>query len=875
MTASPSIPPKTMHFGAFLKSLRARRNIRQLHILASLPTWTQTTYSRLESGEIAPAFAQLLPIYAAFHEAGLELTAQDRQQFLTLARSRIESKKTCREIKTDQEWDALRVTLSQFDHRTAESSPLPSQERLLSRPGLVEIRHLLGRADWLASVMTAIAGPARKKLLVLQGPTGIGKSSELQRLAQRFLALESPPHVVFCALSHVEQQPEPENALDQLLGSLLIEIGSPDAAIQGAALKVRIAYTLRCLEKRSRPVLALIDNAEQVLEANGQIAACWEDFLRKFLRSQHHATLILATKEWPGWAQGERLFVSERTIPPLTEEDSITLLQNQELAAVPPACLRQAGIAASGIPLCLEWIATLVKKPLWLDAWDDLDDLSDDEESQAGEVLTRRLLRLLDDPALFRGEMTDRLTPLLDRILAQRLSVEAIAVLRILSLANVPLGTFPLQRLCPRPSLLKELRRVSLLTAHQQRVQVLPTVAALVRTRLSEEQRRQMEGQLIDAYWDWLNHDEEMSDRERGMVIAELAMIYLRQHRLLDAADLLIAHGWMSFNLGYGPRLGRLAEKIMHQFDWKQTRMNECGGLLLYHLLTPFLGKAIDDEQGFRDFQYVLAQVNTDKVSLQETTMMELVRVLMWYQWNQQHFEEALAILADGTVELESYRQTDIDVQTSLLAFRAMLLAKWSNFLEEQGALEKASFMREEVIALFRKSCTDVANTNKVSPLNRCLLKKRLSAYLNYLAYHLTRHGRAAEAIEILEQSIALGEQGYCNFGALASAYGDMSQALMELGRFEEALIFDEKAMVEVQRCADSGETLSQDEIWVYRVNRGVLYFRLGRIEEAESLLLEAQSHIQPHRSAYRLLASRVLDEIKQHHIMLPTQQSV
>jgi tetratricopeptide (TPR) repeat protein len=144
---------------------------------------------------------------------------------------------------------------------------------------------------------------------------------------------------------------------------------------------------------------------------------------------------------------------------------------------------------------------------------------------------------------------------------------------------------------------------------------------------------------------------------------------------------------------------------------------------------------------------------------------------------------------------------------------------------------------------------------------------------LNYLGYHLTRNGQAVEALAFLEQSIALGEQGYCNFGALAAAYGDISQALMELGRLEEALLFDEKALVEVQRCAESGDALSQDEVWIYLVNRGRLYLRLGRIEEAEQLLREAEPRIQPHRSIYRLLARRALAELKQRHSHASPQQ--
>ncbi|HLJ33151.1 MAG TPA: tetratricopeptide repeat protein [Ktedonobacteraceae bacterium] len=143
------------------------------------------------------------------------------------------------------------------------------------------------------------------------------------------------------------------------------------------------------------------------------------------------------------------------------------------------------------------------------------------------------------------------------------------------------------------------------------------------------------------------------------------------------------------------------------------------------------------------------------------------------------------------------------------------------------------------------------------------VLKKRLSAYFNHLGYQLTRNGQAEEALTFLAQSIQLGEQGYCNFGALASAYGDMSQALMELGRFDEALLFDKKAFTEAQRCADSGDTYSQDELWIYQVNRGRLYLRLGRIDEAEALLRDAEPHIRPARNAYRLLAKQALQEIK------------
>src|SRR5947209_3455870 len=134
------------HFGALLKTVRHRQGVRQLQVLAHLPGWTQATYSRVETGEIAPAFDHLAQIYTALRLAGVELNAADRQHFLTLARLRIEAKKTYQEHRTDQEWDELRLRLSRTDQDTATSGQtVPRQRAVTTSPRLVETRHLVGR----------------------------------------------------------------------------------------------------------------------------------------------------------------------------------------------------------------------------------------------------------------------------------------------------------------------------------------------------------------------------------------------------------------------------------------------------------------------------------------------------------------------------------------------------------------------------------------------------------------------------------------------------------------------------------------------------------------------------------------------------------
>lgn len=850
-----------IHFGAFLKSLRSRYSIRQAQVLAHLPHWTQANYSRVENDEQAPPFDQLAAIYAALCQAGAELTPQDRQQFLALARVRIEIKKSHLDRKSDQEWEALRVTLSQYDHRSATLEALTThQERLLAHPGLMETRHLLGRADWLASVITTLQTRGRK-IVVLQGPSGIGKSSELHRLANYFLNAESHPHVVLCVLPNVEQDLEPENTLDALLGSLLAELSLGDEAIQRATRALRITAVLNRLEKTARPVLVLVDNAEHLMEGRDRFAPGWEDFLERFLCSKHHATLVLATKEWPGWRKGEGIFVEERMVPAFTIEEGAALLQQIGLSEVPVECLQQVSEAVGGIPQCLDWVASLAKEPLWLDAWDELDDLNYQEEGASGEAITRRLLRLLQDRALLSGKVASRLNRLLERIITYRLSAEATQVLQTLSLAPLPLGKPALEQLCPRPSLLKELRTVSLLTAHSQRVQVLPMVAAAVRKRLSPEQQRPIEAQLIAAYRHWIDTGE-MSDREMGIIISELITLYLKQHRLLDAAQQLILHGWMSFNQGQAIRLAHIAQQVLQQDDWHATVELELAGFAILNILFPFLGKPFNPKS-YVSYERLRDAILIDEVNLPRVTENYVVHSLMLEAMNKFQFEEA-AFLQDKYIEhLELKGKTSLQRDSLLLQQRAWLLGKWCDYVEGTGEIARARDLREQTIAIYRRGDQLLHSDEGMSPVGKKMHKRQLADWLTHLSYHLNRAGRYEEALQAVEKAIVLYEQGYGYVGVLAASYGEKSQILMELQRLDEALDFDEKAIAEIRRCADAGDLLSQQEIWIYYVNRGRLYLRLGRIDEAELLLREAEPQLQDRRFVYRMFAREALAEIQ------------
>jgi len=869
------IPP--LQFGAFLKIQRDQWSIKQRDVLAHLAGWTQTTYSRLESGELAPAFEQLLPLYAALQRAGVQWRVSDRQQFLTLARKRIEQKKTHWEHRPDSDWAELRYQLTQTDLLPAEEQVPPATPWMPPRPLLAEIRHLVGREDWLASIVQAIQERPARKLLVFQGPMGVGKSSELHRLIHHFIRAKAPSyHVLWVPLLPVERTSGPEAALDLVLGTVLSESGYPPPSPSAASWTQRIAPVLAQLEQSTRPILLLIDNAESVLAEEGTLAPCWETFLAQFLRCQHQATIVLATREWPGWSGRERSFVSETTIPPLTIQSSVLLLQQLGLERIPVPYLREVSGRVGGIPLCLEWVATLVQDPLLLDDWQgfDLDEDVDMQgnRAQSDDEMTQRLQRLLAEPALLRGHIATKLKPLLERIIEKRLSAEARHLLDLLAVTTIPLGKAALKVLIERPGLLKELRDASLLVAYPHRVQLLPMVASAVLQQLPPEQVKALEEQLIQALNCWLE-EGTITDREAGNLVTELAVLLLKHHRLLDAAQLIIRYGWLSFNLGDASRLAQLAEDVMQQFDWHGTADNECGGVLLHYFLSSFLGKTIDVQQQAADYRYILNTVFVGKVMLQPVVEVNVVHHLMMHAMNELQFGEAQVALEACCERLSPHLSSNIDLQASLLERRAWLCRRQSEYAEEQGEIEQARELREQAIAIYRQSITLLSTNEELPPLKNGFLKKRLARAFNNLGYHLNRIGQYAEALQMIERSIALKEQGYVEVDTLADAYGEKSQILASLGLFRDALHFDEKALMEVKRLARAGSTFSKEEEWIYLVNRGCLYLRLGRIEEAERLLQEALPHIPARRRIYQMFAKKSLEEIEQWRLRAVSPQ--
>ncbi len=736
---------------------------------------------------------------------------------------------------------------------------------------VAETRHLIGRETWLRGVCQMVQAFPTKKLLILQGPLGIGKSSELTRLADSFQRASS--QVIWLPFP-AEWNSGPEAALDMLLRTWLGTCGVASFPAEAARERL-IAALLAHLKQQRRPTVMLLDNAECLLEENGTLAPCWEAFLVQFVRSLHQATLLLATKEWRGWPGRDSIFVAETFVPPLTLEESVCLLQRLGLEELPVEQLQAVGVRMAGIPLLLEWTARLLADPLLLNEWSGFDESKGILHAYpTPERRARRLQRLLDDSSLLGVHLASRLTPLLQYIMETRLSPEARRVLELLAVATIPLGKAALHVLCPRPAWLKELRDASLLAAYTNRVQVLPMVAETVRQQLTPEQRHEAEDLVMQAYTHWREQGIE-DDQEKAAVVAELIIFDLNRQRLLPAAESFLQMSWLLDRFGHTARIARLAFQTLEQTQRHTTLDQECGGTLLRSCLAPALGQKSTASTRAQAYRPIYAALIGGQVHLQMATELYIVQQLVVAERHALRFAEAQEILDQAFARHPDLEQTGLRHFASLLARRADLLGAWSDYANEQKEDEQARTLREQAIALYYQCIGLWKRVEEQSlPGKRSSYRYNQARYLNNVAYRLRQQGLLDEALAAIEQCIALKEAGYTKPGSLATAYSEKAQILATQGRFREAQHFDEIAVEQMQRdAAASGNSALQSEVWTLLAERGQMYLRVGKLKEAESLFDEASLHIGDSRRSYRVQAEAALGEIRQWREASPSEQ--
>ena len=418
------------------------------------------------------------------------------------------------------------------------------------------------------------------------------------------------------------------------------------------------------------------------------------------------------------------------------------------------------------------------------------------------------------------------------------------------------------------PAPLQELRDASLVAAYRKRVQLLPMVAAQVRQQLSPYQIRVAEDRLIQALSHWL--ERGIADmQEKGLVFTELACLYLRHHRLLSTAELVLYHGWLSFHAGQILRLARRVQEALMERPWASSETDieaESGALLLHYYLAPYLGEVLDAEKRREDYERMYGWVTTGQLKVEPLMEVHLVDHLMISRMNVDRYEEAQCLLEGCFTRLEALLSGDAELHATLLSKQASLYSEWSGYAESHRQTEEMKRKRSQTIEAYQGSFALLQRAEQgdgISPLQHDTIKKKQASVLNNLAYQLNRAGRFAEALSVINLCIDLKKQGYADLDSLAASYGEKSQILAALGEFEEALRFDELAREEIGRSADAGDTRSGADRWIYQVNQARLYVLIGRADEAERLLRETLPIKTQRRRIYKVLAEEALQEIE------------
>src|SRR6266487_4370967 len=318
----------------------------------------------------------------------------------------------------------------------------------------------------------------------------------------------------------------------------------------------------------------------------------------------------------------------------------------------------------------------------------------------------------------------------------------------------------------------------------------------------------------------------------------------------------------------------RLASRVQHFLQVRPSNhaseselATDDGGILLHYYLASYVGEEMDDHARAEAYERVLASGSADQVTVSPLMQVYLLDHIMRDYATAERFEETLHLFDTCFLRLEPLLASDLELHATLLSKQAALYNRWSGYAKSRELPEEALRMQEQAIAIYQ-SCLalleQVLQKAEEGTLRKSTLRKKQATFLNNLAYQLNRRGRYEEALKAVNACIDLKEQGYAERDSLAASYGEKSQVLAALGYFQEALRLDERAREEIRRCAEAGDTLAQEEQWIYQVNQGRLYLLLGRIDEATHLLQEAEPKIQPRRRVFQSMAQDALLEIKQ-----------
>lgn len=869
-------------FGAFIKFLREREGIiSPRDVSSTFPIYFEEhkapmfllnhdMYRKMEKGVRAPQYEELLPLYAALLGCGCKISLAECSTFVRLARLKIETLQRRRPpLRPAGEWRMLEISLAQLGPHAGPEAIQVLEKQIRPR-SLVsfDTSHIVGRETWLSQMLTHLA--ESMKVVVIRGMMGQGKTSGLKLLFQN-LQEQNLFYPILYTFSPAGDM-TPADHLQSFLSTILAELnGDAPEATKTIPLATQIEQVLTQIGAAAQRVILLVDDAQGILGEQNQLTPEWEQFLDTFLAADHQGALYIAAREWPLWMGRNRSFLidgDDAALPPLDEAAGIQIWQRQGFRDVPVSLLEQAARRCGYNPLMMELRAASLARPRFSFGLGFRRQKEDTRASQKSEH-QRLIERMLDEDQVFTTADVEA-ARLLTQVVSRRLSHDALQLLEVLSASPLALPFPLLAEVNEAEYGFVDLLNASLLdmnTNDRAALQPLAREAGLLQQR-ADKRVEAVEELLTRLYQVWLNEGTFLSEQEQAALVSELAVLYLKQHQLLQAAELLVEFGWLALTFGHAARVARQAESVMRAFNWRAKAEDEAGGLLLqFDLLARFLDKDLGNAARKKAYFDLYEVVLFGSVAFQARTVVHLTHHKLRYLVGAKQYAEAWAIIDEACSKYQHAQDTKHITYVELLDQRAYVLGRWGDY---QDALIKkdpegglANEQRAEALRLWleagdvHQQCVELLLQHErfASPIQQSRIRFRRARLLNDLSYYRRCAGRLDEAKLAMEECLGLKEAGYTGKNSLAVSYGDYGQLLGQLGYYREALAYSKRALPIVQQLIDDGDNSVVKQKGMLLIEKGKLLVLLGLLDEAKALFLEGS----------RLVVGTARDVYKEH----------
>lgn len=887
-------------WGELLAGIRKHNNLTQHKIAkasepyllkAGMPILKTRIYGDMERGRRSPYYRELEPLFRTYVEAcGVEFSDLEITAYIHLAKERMAQKSKRIDRVDDAQWEALTETLFRINNskrnqrihlikdesapvrhitEDTESRRLKAVEQALR----TDTSHLLEREGWVVKMLAYAESSPQRKLVVVQGHMGTGKSHALALLIQR-IAKESHYYLIPYLFSAGSGK-TPEDHLEVFLATIVADLTMTAVSdeMKQRPLEERIDQILALLKERSeqgQKVILLLDDAQVIFPTAAEWSADWMQFFEALVREPHTTTLYMMTRTWPGWEDRRFAYVEELELPELSADASVAIWRRKGFDDVPEDLLREVSRRRCGYnPQLIEMAISQCKKRSWSFAWSKGGGVSSRVQKNHN---TQRLEDLLAKDTIFDPRMDIRAHTLLQHSLTSRLSHQAVQMLECLTLSPLGLPFMLLIEEFPRAeeafNELASASAVDLSAAASQRAAIVPLVReAQWQSLLNDGRKESIEQRVTDLYAYWLSTLQDFrDDAEKAALIAEMVVRYIRQRQLLKAAELFVSFGWLCTLFGHTSRIGRVFnETIQAHRGQAENAEQEVGRLLLQCHIAVRSGQKITDSEREQIYQSITDKVIVRDVLLQPHMEIDVLHNMMLRYIRLGLFCEASQMFDDVLTRLQSGQITS-EVYASYLHNKSRLLVRWSEAEKREIYLDNAQRLLLTGVDTLRECIHQWRQCLKNAlPLQEHYVNFKLARALNDYAYRQRLLSNFIDAQEAIEESIRLKQACAALPSSLATSLSEYSQVLAAQGYNRQALEYSEEAISIMERAIESGNTTLCSELGMLFIECADIYLQQARLEEAKQLLERAIELIGDKRSrrSFRLKAESQIKEIQ------------